>query len=93
MCDPHNHRIQLFSSNNKFSFKFGSNGEENGQFQYAHGLKSSNRGKLMLVCDDDNHRIQVFNAINVHYSIRSSHCQRIQKSSASKYLIDSNLFI
>jgi DNA-binding beta-propeller fold protein YncE len=62
--DENKHRIQVFSSDGKFLFKFGSQESENGYIQYRVGLTLSNCGQYLFVCDCSNYRIQLFNALN-----------------------------
>jgi tripartite motif-containing protein 71 len=60
VSDSGNHRIQVFSPDGRFLFKFNLEGADND----PHGLVLSNCGKYLLVCDSVNHRIQIFNAMN-----------------------------
>ena len=57
--DNNNHRIQVFSSDGKFFFQFGSKGSENGQLRFPSGLELSNCGQYLFVCYRCNHRIQM----------------------------------
>lgn len=45
VSDSYNHRTQVFSSDGRFLFKFGSYGTENG----PHGLSLSNCSQFLLV--------------------------------------------
>jgi len=59
--DYGNHRVQVFNSDGKFLFKFGSKGNGDSQFNYPCGIFVDKRGRIIVV-DSDNHRIQVFNS-------------------------------
>ncbi len=71
VCDPWNHRIQIFNNNNNnssspysFSYQIGSTteigSEEIGEFYYPQGLCCDNQGHI-IVSDSWNYRIQEFN--------------------------------
>src|SRR5580692_6556405 len=58
VSDRYNDQIQLFNIDGMFIKKFGSIGEDNGQFALPSGIAfSSDR---IFVTDRDNYRIQVF---------------------------------
>ena len=67
VADTGNHRVQVFHPNGTLAFKFGSEGDADGQFKspagidvkyYPHDLPSNYR--MIAVADTGNHRIQVF---------------------------------
>ena len=60
VCDPANHRVQVFSRTGQFLRKFGSQGANDGQFNRPAAAVSAD-GKI-YVADRDNHRIQVFSS-------------------------------
>lgn len=43
----------------KFLYKFGKEGDRDGEFNFPQGLAVDDMGHL-LVCDSENHRVQVF---------------------------------
>jgi len=64
ICDKGNHRIQVFSiardGKEKFSFSFGSFGEQPGCFNHPTDLTLNKTEDKLFVADTDNHRVQVF---------------------------------
>src|SRR4051812_44852753 len=52
-------RIQVFDSTGDYLFKFGTNGNHNGQFNSPSAVAVNSRDE-MIVADHLNHRIQVF---------------------------------
>jgi DNA-binding beta-propeller fold protein YncE len=72
-----NNRIQVFTNDGKFLFKFGSFGSLEGQFNNPCSLSLSENGHL-IVCDMGNRRIQVFDASNGNFlnTLHSSDIQR-----------------
>ncbi len=62
VADTVHHRIQVFSSNGVFRFKFGAFGTRNGQFNNPSGVAVQVTGSTaqIYVADTNNHRIQVF---------------------------------
>lgn len=64
IADRRNNRIQVFSSDGTFKFKFGSKGTLNGQFDLPAGVASDINNRIIVV-DKDNHRIQVFSSTGV----------------------------
>ena len=60
VADLHNHRIQVFDRNGKFLFKFGSEGQANGQLNQPGGVTVDQRNYQIVVSDNWNHRIQIF---------------------------------
>lgn len=60
ICDRWQHRIQVFDSQGKFLFKFGSNGNEQGQFDYPMGITLDHTKQFILITDSGNHRVQIF---------------------------------
>lgn len=67
VCDPANHRVQVFSRTGTFLRKFGSQGTGNGQFNSPVAAAVSADGTI-YVADRDNHRIQVFSAAGTFLS-------------------------
>ena len=59
VSDSHEHCIKVFNREGHFQYKFGKQGEEDGEFNYPSFL-SVTQSKHLLVCDQHNHRIQVF---------------------------------
>ncbi len=62
--DGDNHRIQKFTSEGAFLTKWGSWGEEDGQFEFPCGLAVDSSGNV-YVTDPGNHRIQKFTSEGV----------------------------
>jgi len=61
VVDWDNHRIQIFDQDGKFIHKFGSKGNDNGQFHYPRGIAIDHDDNI-YVADSLNHRIQIFNS-------------------------------
>ena len=59
VSDSDEHCIKVFNREGHFQYKFGKQGEGDGEFYYPRFL-SVTQSKHLLVCDEDNHRIQVF---------------------------------
>ena len=59
VSDQNEHCIKVFNREGHFQYKFGKQGQGDGEFNYSRFL-SVTQSKHMLVCDRDNHRIQVF---------------------------------
>ena len=59
MSDSNEHCIKVFNREGHFQYKFGKQGDGDGEFNYPRFL-SVTQSKHLLVCDMDNHRIQVF---------------------------------
>ena len=59
VSDSDEHCIKVFNREGHFQYKFGKQGEGNGEFNRPRFL-SVTQSKHLLVCDEDNHRIQVF---------------------------------
>jgi len=59
VCDTQNHRIQVFQLNGKFVGKFGTKGNDLGEFKYPMSVAVLSNGPI-VVSDLDNHRIQIF---------------------------------
>ena len=57
------HMVKIFSLQGDYQSKFGSPGNDDGQFKFPQGLCFSTKGLLYAV-DCDNHQIQVFNGRN-----------------------------
>ena len=55
-----NNRIQVLDRNGKFLFKFGSNGNGNGQLSGPSGVTVDQRNNQIVVADTFNYRIQIF---------------------------------
>ena len=62
VCDSGNHRVQVFELSGKFVTKFGSKGNEKGEFKHPNSTANLSDGKI-VVCDKENNRIQVFDLI------------------------------
>ncbi len=61
IADNINNRIQVFDSNGKFLFKFGSAGNIDGTFDHPSGVTANDKGEI-LVNDFHNYRVQVFDS-------------------------------
>jgi len=61
VADDGNHRIQKFNSSGTFLAKWGSEGSDDGQFNYPSGLAVDSGGNV-YVADTWNHRIQKFSS-------------------------------
>lgn len=71
VTDANNHRVQVFdAATNQFLFKFGQEGNGNGEFNYPTGIcvatvsllnGNDEKEERIYICDQDNHRVQVFN--------------------------------
>jgi hypothetical protein len=60
VCDDRYYRIQLFNAmNGKFIKGYGSNGSNDGQFNYPYGICISPSGQI-IVSEDGNNRVQIF---------------------------------
>ena len=57
--DSNEHCIKVLNREGHFQYKFGKQGEGDGEFNHPR-LLSVTQSKHLLVCDEDNHRIQVF---------------------------------
>ena len=57
VTDRYNNRVQVFSSNKAFLRSFGTNGEEQGQFNQPTGIAFYNR--KIIVVDRNNNRVQI----------------------------------
>ena len=59
VSDGGNHCIKVFNQSGTFLYKFGKQGNQDGQFNWPYGmlLDSSNN---LLVCDENNNRVQQF---------------------------------
>src|SRR5690349_11233249 len=60
ITDSTNYTVQVFDSDCKFLFKFGSIGTGNGQFHRPNGI-AINSSNQIIVADNSNCRVQVFN--------------------------------
>ncbi len=67
VCDPANHRVQVFSKTGTFLRKFGTQGTGDGQFNSPVAAAVSADG-MIYVADRENHRIQVFSAAGAFLS-------------------------
>ena len=65
VADTFNHRVQVFSPNGTFLFKFGSEGSGTGEFSYPLGVSLTRDGRI-IVADTFNHRVQVFHPNGTH---------------------------
>ena len=59
VSDSLEHCIKVFNREGHFQYKFGKQGDGDGEFNYPRFM-SVTQSKHLLVCDRDNHRIQVF---------------------------------
>ena len=59
VSDSLEHCIKVFNREGHFQYKFGKQGQLDGEFNYPSFL-SVTQSKRLLVCDRNNHRIQVF---------------------------------
>ncbi|CAH3159528.1 unnamed protein product [Pocillopora meandrina] len=59
LSDQYQHCIKVYDRSGNLQYKFGKEGEGNGEFNYPTCLSVNKSGHLM-VCDSYNHRIQVF---------------------------------
>ena len=59
VLDWDDHSIKIFDPRGKLSFKFGRQGNKDGEFNEPRYL-SVNKEGLLMVCDAGNHRVQVF---------------------------------
>ena len=59
VSDRDEHCIKVFSTKGKYQYKFGQQGEGDGEFSYPRCLGMTN-SKHLMVCDAGNNRIQVF---------------------------------
>jgi len=60
VTDYLNHRVQVFTNDGQFLFKFGSSGSEPGLFKYPDGIVVDEYTGFIFVADYDNKRIQIF---------------------------------
>ena len=64
VTDKENHRVCIFSllheGRIQFISSFGSEGEEDGQFDNPWGITGSPNGQLLALTDCYNHRVQIF---------------------------------
>ena len=61
VSDSNEHCIKVFNREGHFQYKFGKQGQGDGEFNRPLFL-SVTQSKHLLVCDGNNHRIQVFEA-------------------------------
>ena len=59
VSDSDNHCIKVFDQSGTFLYKFGTQGDQDGQFNWPRGLLVD-RSSNLLVCDRDNNRVQQF---------------------------------
>ena len=59
VSDSGEHCIKVFDRDGNFQYKFGKQGEGDGEFNKPRCLSVNKAGHLM-VCDAENHRVQVF---------------------------------
>jgi DNA-binding beta-propeller fold protein YncE len=69
VADRNNHRVQIFDSEGNYKRQFGTEGEEDGQFNYPTGLASDAHGNLLVT--DFTNRLQVFDHEGKHLCTRS----------------------
>lgn len=60
------HRVQVFNAEGIFSFKFGTLGKRNSEFDCPYGICVDLRDNRIIVADGGNHRLQVFNDRGTH---------------------------
>ena len=59
VSDGDNHCIKVFDQSGTFLYKFGTKGNQDGQFKLPYGLLVD-RSSNLLVCDNNNNRVQQF---------------------------------
>ena len=59
VSDSGEHCIKVFNREGHFQYKFGKEGQGDGEFSYP-GYLSVNESQHLFVCDRYNHRVQVF---------------------------------
>ena len=59
VCDKNNHCIKTFDQSGTFLYKFGKQGNQDGQFNFPYGILVDSSSYL-LVCDSNNNRVQQF---------------------------------
>lgn len=64
VSDRRNNRIQVFSAEGLFKFKFGKKGVGNGEFDLPAGICVDIDNRIIVV-DKDNHRVQIFTASGI----------------------------
>jgi DNA-binding beta-propeller fold protein YncE len=70
VADTYNHRVQIFDSEGKYKWQFGTEGkEEDGQLYMPSGLASDAHSNLLVI--DYTNRLQVFNPEGKHLCTRS----------------------
>ena len=60
VSDRDNHCIKIFDQSGTFLYKFGKQGNQDGQFSSPDGMLVDNNNNNLLVCDRDNNRVQQF---------------------------------
>lgn len=60
--DRRNNRIQVFYSDGKFKFAFGTKGSGDGQLELPAGVTTDRQNRI-IVADKDNHRVQIFTSM------------------------------
>jgi DNA-binding beta-propeller fold protein YncE len=71
VADWSNHRVQVFSNEGKYKYKFGIKGEhDDGQLQSPTGLASDGHGNLLVT--DYTKRLQVFSHMGKHLCTRTN---------------------
>jgi hypothetical protein len=69
VADQSNHRVQIFDSEGNYKRQFGTEGKEDGQFNFPTDLASDAHGNLLVV--DHTNRLQVFDPEGKHLCTRS----------------------
>jgi DNA-binding beta-propeller fold protein YncE len=69
VADRSNHRVQIFDSEGKYKRQFGTEGKEDGQFNFLSILASDAHGNLLVT--DRTNRLQVFDPEGKHLCTRS----------------------
>ena len=69
IADTYNHRIQKFTCNGQFLMKFGTNGNQDSQFNYPSGITFDKHHNHIWVVENEGHRIQKFD-LNGNYLMK-----------------------
>jgi DNA-binding beta-propeller fold protein YncE len=68
VVDVYNHRVQIFDSDGNSKLQFGSEGKEDGQFEYINNITSDVHGNLLVT--DTSNRLQLFSPKGDHLCTR-----------------------
>ena len=69
VSDGNNHCVKVFDQSGTFLYKFGTEGNQDGQFNWPRGMLVDRYSNL-LVCDGDNNRVQQF-TLDGHFTGKS----------------------